>query len=56
MNAAANAELYAAAPRHAPEPSGGRDAVRWIARQLEWERTLDALRADGTTEPERRAA
>ncbi len=35
-----------------------REAVRWIARQLRWERTLDALRGDDTVQPdiERKAA
>jgi hypothetical protein len=31
------------------------EAVRWIARQLEWERTLRDLRA-GATDQDRRAA
>jgi len=27
-----------------------REAVRWIARQLRWERTLDILRGDDATQ------
>jgi hypothetical protein len=42
-----------AAPLTRVDP--GREAVRWIARQLEWERTLDDLRSGATTQ-EREAA
>jgi len=34
----------------------GREAVRWIARQLEWERTLDVLRGNEPLVTERKAA
>jgi hypothetical protein len=35
-----------------------REAVRWIARQLRWERTLDVLRGDehAMLDPDRKAA
>ena len=52
MNAAASAELNTGLPAR----SEGREARRWIERQLEWERTLGALRSQRTERVERRAA
>jgi hypothetical protein len=33
-----------------------REAVRWIARQLKWERTLEVLRGNEPLHTERQAA
>lgn len=46
-----------AAPQVTP-PVRDREAVRWIVRQLRWERTLDVLRGDEAAllETERQAA
>jgi len=33
-----------------------RQALRWLARELAWERVLTSLRDDDTTTPERAAA
>jgi hypothetical protein len=52
MDAAATRELQARAPRPANDP----EAVRWIARQLQWERTLGALRGGQPAHTDRQAA
>ncbi len=46
-----------AAPQTKPQVSD-REAVRWIARQLRWERTLEVLRGDEAVQldTERQAA
>jgi hypothetical protein len=51
MNAAVNAQM------NSPVPAARqREATRWIARQLCWERTLDALRGERQGVRARRAA
>lgn len=52
MNAASNAEMNG----WAVHAGANLQAKRWIARQLSWERVLDALRGDRHLGAERRAA